>query len=150
MIRLEWDYANGQKCATTQVEGRTRPQSSGCDYYFVTWNLDQIAFHFIPCGTQENPISHLRPGLHRGIHRPELIDSDLPSSVSDSLGGVHFKVRTNEIHVKYLVGVIIWLWNEVVLGWIFEKVPSEVLALHSVIPPVALWSRPHAVHDLKL
>lgn len=54
-----------------QLEGATTPAWSGeRDYYFVVGNLDQIVSHFIPCGMQENPISHLRLWLRKGNLRP--------------------------------------------------------------------------------
>lgn len=77
----------------------TLARSCDCNY-FVIQDLDQIASHFIPRGTQENPISHLGHGLHRGILRPLQIECDLP--IPCQRFTFTFKVRTDKIDVKYL------------------------------------------------
>lgn len=66
------------------MEGAATPaQSCDCNY-FVLQVLDQIASHFIPRGTQENPIIHPRHELHRGILGPLQTESDLRVAVWDS------------------------------------------------------------------
>lgn len=65
-------------------------RSCDCNY-FVIQDLDQIASHFIPRGTQENLISHLGHEQHRGILRALQIASDLPIPDRDSQGDIYFQ-----------------------------------------------------------